>query len=313
MNFLKSALAGVFGLYLGCVGVKGETEGSEEVVGDSSGLFVPVYDKSPGRNVNLESVIGSVGKLSGKANYRVSAYANNTNIFLGGENVSSEWRGSCFCIGELDGFNYFLTAAHCLSDKDDVRNVEKWVYTVKRFVNDELSVDYFDTSINGGRSVCLEEFCRDDKTDVGVMRCPVSDSLNIPFYNLLADSDGVELGDVVYSVGFPHTFTFGGSTSWGKHLTKGIITCLHSNDYGGDRHLFYTEATLDGGMSGGACFVLDRGVPRVLGVNSVKWNVMQDRYGVAFGLRPLLEKNGLLGLVDFNEDKRGKDLKDEWY
>ena len=96
---------------------------------------------------------------------------------------------------------------------------------------------------------------RDPKSDIAVIKIDAHDLPAVP----LADSDKVEVGDVVLAVGNP----FG----VGQTVTTGIVSATDRGDMGIEDYedFIQTDAAINPGNSGGALVDVDG---RLIGINT---------------------------------------------
>lgn len=113
---------------------------------------------------------------------------------------------------------------------------------------------------------------RDPRTDLAVLKIkPVSDLVAIE----LADSDKVEIGDIVLAIGNP----FG----VGQTVTQGIVSALARTQIGvGDAQSFIqTDAAINPGNSGGALVDMQG---RVVGINTAIFSRSGGSVGIGFAI-----------------------------
>jgi Do/DeqQ family serine protease len=113
----------------------------------------------------------------------------------------------------------------------------------------------------------------DSRTDIAVLRVD-TEGAKLPTVEL-ADSDDVEVGDIVLAVGDPFGF--------GQTVTHGIISALARNGIGvSDRQFFIqTDAPINPGNSGGALLDM-RG--RLVGINSAIFSQTGNSVGIGFAI-----------------------------
>ncbi|PZN98569.1 MAG: serine protease [Hyphomicrobiales bacterium] len=113
---------------------------------------------------------------------------------------------------------------------------------------------------------------RDPRTDLAVLKIkPISDMTAIE----LADSDKVEIGDIVLAIGNP----FG----VGQTVTQGIVSALARTQIGvGDAQSFIqTDAAINPGNSGGALVDMQG---RVVGINTAIFSRSGGSVGIGFAI-----------------------------
>ncbi len=113
----------------------------------------------------------------------------------------------------------------------------------------------------------------DERTDLAVLRIDVSDEV-LPTL-VLANSDNLEVGDLVLAIGNP----FG----VGQTVTSGIISALARTDVGGSTYQSFiqTDAAINPGNSGGA-LVNMRG--QLIGINSMIFSKSGGSVGLGFSI-----------------------------
>ncbi|TFU03487.1 Do family serine endopeptidase [Polymorphobacter arshaanensis] len=113
----------------------------------------------------------------------------------------------------------------------------------------------------------------DPRTDLAVLRI---DTKGVPLPTVeLADSDAVEVGDIVLAIGDPFGI--------GQTVTHGIISALARNGLGAsDRQFFLqTDAAINPGNSGGALLDM-RG--RLIGINTMIASQTGNSVGIGFAI-----------------------------
>ncbi len=113
----------------------------------------------------------------------------------------------------------------------------------------------------------------DDKTDLTVLRMEGA-SGKLPSIEL-ADSDGLEVGDLVLAIGNP----FG----VGQTVTSGIVSALARTTVGVSDYSFFiqTDAAINPGNSGGALVDL---AGRLVGVNTMIFSRSGGSHGIGFAI-----------------------------
>jgi Do/DeqQ family serine protease len=114
---------------------------------------------------------------------------------------------------------------------------------------------------------------QDDKTDIAVLRIEGGDG-RFPFLEV-ADSDAVEVGDLVLAIGNP----FG----VGQTVTSGIVSALARSEIGNsDAQVFIqTDAAINPGNSGGALVDMNG---RVIGINTAIFSKSGGSVGIGFAI-----------------------------
>jgi Do/DeqQ family serine protease len=112
---------------------------------------------------------------------------------------------------------------------------------------------------------------KDEATDVAILKI---DSANLPAITL-ADSDQLEVGDVVLAIGNPFNV--------GQTVTMGVVSGLGRNGLGISRYedFIQTDAAINPGNSGGA--LVDMG-GRVIGINTAIYSRSGGSQGIGFAI-----------------------------
>jgi len=133
---------------------------------------------------------------------------------------------------------------------------------------------------------------RDPKTDIAIVKINGKD---LPFATL-ANSDKVEVGDVVLAIGSP----FGLARS----VTMGIVSALGRNDQGIEEYedFIQTDAAINPGNSGGALVDAEG---RVIGINTAILSRTGGNQGVGFAVPINLAKNVMESLLKNGRVERG--------
>jgi serine protease Do len=133
---------------------------------------------------------------------------------------------------------------------------------------------------------------RDPKTDIAIVKINGKD---LPFATL-ANSDQVEVGDVVLAIGSP----FGLARS----VTMGIVSALGRNDQGIEEYedFIQTDAAINPGNSGGALVDAEG---RVIGINTAILSRTGGNQGVGFAVPINLARNVMTSLLKSGKVERG--------
>lgn len=132
---------------------------------------------------------------------------------------------------------------------------------------------------------------RDPKTDIAVIKIPAK---NLPCVEL-ADSDRVEVGDVVLAIGDPFGI--------GQTVTMGIVSATGRGNLGLDYEDFIqTDAAINPGNSGGA-LVDSEG--RLIGINTAILSRTGANNGIGFAVPVNLAKYVMEDLVKDGRVERG--------
>ncbi|WP_425408831.1 DegQ family serine endoprotease [Hyphococcus sp.] len=126
--------------------------------------------------------------------------------------------------------------------------------------------------LNDRREYEAELMMADPQTDLAVLRIEVDEPLP---YLVFANSDSIEVGDVVLAIGNP----FG----VGQTVTSGIISALARTAVSISDYQFFiqTDAAINPGNSGGALIDIDG---RVVGVNSAIYSRSGGSNGIGFAI-----------------------------
>lgn len=145
--------------------------------------------------------------------------------------------------------------------------------------------------LNDERELPAKVVGRDPKTDLAVIRVAATGLPTLP----LADSDQVEVGDVVLAVGNP----FG----LGQTVTLGIVSATGRGNLGLDYEDFIqTDAAINPGNSGGA-LVDTQG--RLIGINTAILSRTGGNNGIGFAVPTNLARHVLEDLVRDGQVRRG--------
>ncbi len=152
-------------------------------------------------------------------------------------------------------------------------------------------------SFQDGRVMDAKVVGTDPQTDLAVLK--VESAENLP-YATLANSDQVEVGDVVFAIGNP--------LGVGQTVTMGIVSAKGRDDLGmiddGFENFIQTDASINQGNSGGA-LVDARG--RLIGINTL---ILTDgrssgNIGIGFAIPTVLAHNVMVSLVEEGSVSRG--------
>ena len=132
---------------------------------------------------------------------------------------------------------------------------------------------------------------KDPKTDIAVLKI---DAKDLPAIEL-ADSDKIEVGDVVLAVGNP----FG----VGQTVTSGIISATGRSSLGLDyEDMIQTDAAINPGNSGGALVDAEG---RLIGINTAILSHSGGNQGIGFAVPANLARSVMEGLVKDGRVVRG--------
>jgi len=163
---------------------------------------------------------------------------------------------------------YILTNNHVVENADDVT-----------------------VTLNDGREYSAKVVGKDPKSDIAVVKI---DARDLPAIEL-ADSDKIEVGDVVLAVGNP----FG----VGQTVTTGIISATGRGSLGLDyEDMIQTDAAINPGNSGGALVDADG---RLIGIPTAILSHSGGNQGIGFAVPVNLARNVMEGLVKEGRVVRG--------
>jgi len=144
---------------------------------------------------------------------------------------------------------------------------------------------------NEGREFTGKVIGRDPKTDIAVIKIEANDLPSLP----LADSDKIEVGDVVLAVGNPFGI--------GQTVTTGIVSAKGRATMGLDYEDFIqTDAAINPGNSGGA--LIDT-TGRLVGINTAILSESGGNQGIGFAVPANLAHWVMNSLVKDGRVERG--------
>jgi serine protease Do len=165
---------------------------------------------------------------------------------------------------------YILTANHVVEGADEIK-----------------------VAINSSKKeLTAKVIGRDKLTDVAVLKIEAKDLSAIT----LADSDQLEVGDIVLAIGNP----FG----VGQTVTMGIISALGRNGFGfsGYENFIQTDAAINPGNSGGALVDAEG---RLVGINTAIISRSGDNSGIGFAVPINLARHVMERLIAGGRVARG--------
>ncbi len=175
-----------------------------------------------------------------------------------------------------------------------VVSVDGYILTNNHVVEDASEVT---VSLQDGRVLEAKVVGTDPQTDVAVLKVESKESL--PFATL-ADSDQIEVGDVVFAIGNP--------LGVGQTVTMGIVSAKGRDGLNmiedGFEDFIQTDASINQGNSGGA-LVDAKG--RLIGINTL---ILTDgrssgNIGIGFAIPTVLAHNVMVSLVEDGSVSRG--------
>ncbi len=127
--------------------------------------------------------------------------------------------------------------------------------------------------MSDGREFSAEKLLDDARTDLAILKISAKGE-KFPVLEL-ADSDAVEVGDLVLAIGNP----FG----VGQTVTSGIVSGLARTDVGASDYSFFiqTDAAINPGNSGGALIDMQG---RLIGINSTIFSKDGGSLGIGFAI-----------------------------
>ncbi len=128
-------------------------------------------------------------------------------------------------------------------------------------------------ALNDGREFTAELVLKDEQTDLAVLKLD-GDGAIFPSIKF-ADSDGLEVGDLVLAIGDP----FG----VGQTVTSGIVSALARTKVGLSDYQYFiqTDAAINPGNSGGALVDMDG---RLIGINTAIFSKSGGSHGIGFAI-----------------------------
>src|SRR5687767_1869033 len=153
------------------------------------------------------------------------------------------------------------------------------------------NADEIKIALNDEREFTAKVVGRDDKSDVAVLKI---DAKNLPYLHL-ANSDKLEIGDVVLAIGNP----FG----VGQTVTMGIVSATGRGNMGLDYEDFIqTDAAINPGNSGGALVDAEG---RLLGINTAIISRSGGNQGIGFAIPVNLARSVMESLIKDGRVVRG--------
>jgi Do/DeqQ family serine protease len=155
--------------------------------------------------------------------------------------------------------------------------------------------DELEVRLSDGREYTAKIIGTDPKTDVAVIKIEAE---KLPSA-VLADSDNLRVGDVVFAIGNP--------LDVGQTVTMGIVSATSRQvgileDVGGYEDFIQTDAAINQGNSGGA-LIDARG--RLVGINSAILSTSQGNIGIGFAIPVNLASAIMNSLIETGTVARG--------
>ena len=145
---------------------------------------------------------------------------------------------------------------------------------------------------DGNKVFDAEVIGSDEGTDIAVLKIEANELPALAF----ADSDRLEVGDLVFAVGNP----FG----LGHTVTMGIVSALGRDDMRivDYENFIQTDASINPGNSGGA---LVNGLGELVGINTAILSRTGGNLGIGFAVPANLARNVMKSLIEHGEVVRG--------
>jgi serine protease Do len=147
---------------------------------------------------------------------------------------------------------------------------------------------------SGGKEYPAKVIGTDPSTDVAVLKISADDLAAIT----IADSDKLEVGDVVIAIGNP----FG----VGQTVTMGMVSALGRTSLGiipgGYENFIQTDAAINQGNSGGALIDAEG---RLVGINTAIFSPSGANAGIGFAVPANLARSVMERLINFGKVTRG--------
>ncbi len=128
--------------------------------------------------------------------------------------------------------------------------------------------DAFDAEVtlNNGRKISATVVAWDEASDLAVLHINMDDLTPIQ----IGDEDSLEVGDIVFAIGYPHNI--------GQSVSQGIISAL-TEDSDNSAGIIQTDAAINPGNSGGA---LINSEGKLVGINSSIFSKSGNFEGIGF-------------------------------
>ncbi len=153
------------------------------------------------------------------------------------------------------------------------------------------NADEVKVALQDGREFTAKVVGRDPKTDVAVIKIEAKDLPTVS----MANSDQVEVGDVVLAIGNPFGI--------GQTVTTGIVSAKDRGDMGLDYEDFIqTDAAINPGNSGGALVDADG---RLIGINTAILSRTGGNQGIGFAIPINMARDVMASLVKDGRVTRG--------
>jgi len=152
--------------------------------------------------------------------------------------------------------------------------------------------DEVKVALQDGREFSAKVIGRDPKSDVAVIKIDAKDLPVVP----MADSDKVQVGDIVLAIGNP----FG----VGQTVTTGIVSATGRGNLGIEEYedFIQTDAAINPGNSGGALVDVEG---RLIGINTAIFSRSGGNQGIGFAVPSGLARNVMDSLIQDGHVTRG--------
>jgi Do/DeqQ family serine protease len=147
-------------------------------------------------------------------------------------------------------------------------------------------------TLQDGREFTAKVVGRDPKSDIAVVKI---DAKDLPVVSM-ADSDKVQVGDLVLAIGNP----FG----VGQTVTTGIVSATGRGNLGIEDYedFIQTDAAINPGNSGGALVDVEG---RLIGINTAIYSRSGGNQGIGFAIPSDLARNVMSSLISEGKVERG--------
>jgi serine protease Do len=154
------------------------------------------------------------------------------------------------------------------------------------------NADEVKVMLQDGRELTAKVIGRDPKSDVAVIKIEARDLPFVP----VADSDKVEVGDIVLAIGNP----FG----VGQTVTTGIVSATGRGNLGIEEYedFIQTDAAINPGNSGGALVDVEG---RLIAINTAIFSRTGGNQGIGFAIPSNLARNVMESLIKDGHVTRG--------
>ena len=147
-------------------------------------------------------------------------------------------------------------------------------------------------TLQDGREFTAKVIGRDPKSDIAVIKIDAKDLPTVP----MADSDKVQVGDIVLAIGNP----FG----VGQTVTTGIVSATGRGNLGIEDYedFIQTDAAINPGNSGGPLVDVEG---RLIGINTAIFSRSGGNQGIGFAIPSDLARNVMDSLIKYGHVSRG--------